>query len=338
MGFYLIGIDYKSADLTTRETLYRQRDQIADFFGQRAMALFTCNRIEIYGEAIDGHRGWEAIGVFQRRFPGFAGRGYAKWDQEDILRHALRLATGLESQLKGEREILEQLTIWFPRESKSDLFFRFWKKITGYSEDIRRRAGLNHGGYNVANLIYADIKKNFGYKKELKAVIVGTGKIAELFTGNREQGVCLSFVAHRNRGKGEALARRAGGKMLLLRDLPDSLIDTDVVVAATGSQNFVLRKDLFDKVLFKKDQPLYVYDLAVPRDVDPEAGKLENLVLYNLDDLTLIAGWHNREIKMELKLAEYLVEEKVKEGREALRNGAFEDWLASEHACHKAGI
>ena len=334
MNFYLIGIDYRRADINLREAVYHSQKEIARFWNvsiQEAAILSTCNRFEIYGA--DSLSSIGRLESFYSRFPQFAA-GYYIAGRADVFRHALRLACGLESQLKGEAQILEQLGLWLRQKEIPAVLLNFWNTILQEAKDIRNYAGLNQRGYNIAAAIFADLKRYRPCAEQLEVVIAGTGKIAELLAVFRPDYVHLNFISHKNKLRAQKLAEYSKGLTLSFRDMPGVLSETDVLISATSSPHFVFKKAHFEQLISKRKAPLYLYDLAIPRDIEPSVAGLEGIVLKNLDDLTPTLKNFSVKIKDKLSLAEYLSGEAVKEYEQGAQD--LKDRDASQQISLKA--
>ncbi|MDP8229721.1 MAG: hypothetical protein P9L93_01300 [Candidatus Gorgyraea atricola] len=310
MILYLIGISYKEAPLSLRESIYRARKEIIEFWqkpGRSSAALFTCNRVELYGASLDIFSAAKTIESFQIRFPWISERSYVKFGDREVVEHALRLACGLESQVIGEEEILEQLNSWIRQASFPLALRRIWNDILGKVETIRIKSGLKEVKANIATIIFKDLDK----PKEI--VIVGTGKIARVFSKNKPDGINLNFVARKKHKQARQLANQSGGRAILLDDLEQLLLSADVLISATSSPHYVLKKEHFLNIVKKRNKPIYLYDLAAPRDIEPDVGNIPGIFLQNLDDLNIVFEQHKRSLNSYIKKAELLVQDHYKE-------------------------
>lgn len=300
MNFYLIGIDYNRADIKTREDILKRKNEIIDFFPLtlwQSSALVTCNRFELY-----------LSGSSKLIKNPLNDKAYFLSGKINVFRHALRLACGLESQLKGELQIFHQIGAWLKNIPLG--LQELWQEVYQEAVDIRNVSDLNSPDYNIANVVYEDIRKLCG-KKKLKGIIIGTGKIAELLSIYRDQSMELDFVSHKNRGRAEILAINTGGLVLSLKEIKSFLLDADFVISATKSPHFILKQDDLEDIVLQRSVPLYIYDLAIPRDVEPSVKNLPKIVFKNMDDLLFNFEAANLKIKDKLKHATYLVEEAV---------------------------
>lgn len=317
MNFYLIGVDYKSALPEIRQRLYLKRNQITNFWsGITALdtaTLVTCNRFDISIAARTDKEIVASLELFKKEFPEFYAYSYVKDTNFKVLRYGLRLACGLESQLKGEFQILEQLGVWLKQGNLSKSLSEFWSRIIKLALEIRFKSGLNSQEINIARLLFADLN-NLGLGNgNLEMAVVGTGKVAMLLTEYRPDNVRLSFVARKNRLKAEALASRVDAKVLSFNQLKTVISNVHVLVSATSSPHVILKAgDIPDSIL-ERDRPLYIYDLGFPMNVAKELGYRKNIILKNLDELVLSAKNTRNYLNGNFNLAEYLIEETVKD-------------------------
>jgi len=323
MYFYLTGVDYKNAPLNIRENIYRKRKDIVDFWQSRLPggieALFTCNRIEIYGIAECPEEAFSQASEFNSAFPDFSRRAYFKYGKDEVFRHGLRLSCGLESQFHGELQILNQLEAWSGKESFNLMLKSFWQEIIFLSKRIRIEAGLNTHNDNIAPLVYYDfISRRRSSSGSFEVVVAGTGKIAELFAEYRMPQARLSFVSHKNYVKAESLARISGGKACAFKDLPRLLLEADIFISATSSPHYILGKSHFKDAASGRAHQLYVYDLALPRDIEPGVAGMNGILLNNLEDLGRLFQRRNAGKKNKIKIASGLIEKIVKEQPEAV--------------------
>lgn len=304
MILYLIGIDYKVAPLAIRESIYKARKEILDFWqvkGEERSALFTCNRIELYGISENIFSAANTINLFRAKFPDLFERFYVKQGNTEVIEHALRLACGLESQIAGEEEITVQLNSWVRQKFFPWILRKVWSEVLTRAEDVRVKSGLKEARSNIATVIFNDLNK------QREIVIIGTGKIAFLLAENRPSWANLHFVARKKHKVAARLARQSGGRAVLLDELERLLLETDAVISATSSPHYILEKRHLLDVAEKRDRPLYVYDLAVPRDIEPDAGAIPGIFLKDLDDLDLIFKQHNQDLNSYIKKAELLI-------------------------------
>lgn len=313
MDFYLIGLDYRSASLEKREEIYKKRRLLEAFLknalGGRAAVIFTCNRIEIYGAAsnlLQAEQDIERLRVF---YGSYFGNGYIKIGEKEVFLHALRLASGLESQLQGEAQILDQLESWCMQGPLPDTLRQLLSEVLMLSAGIRARSGLYAHTDNIANLVIGQLSRLSIQKEKIEIALIGTGKVAELFTRISFDNIFINFIAHKNLPRARHLAGQCMGRIRSFADLPQLFLHIDALITATASPHFILGENQFNGIIEKRSSPLYIYDLALPRDIDPGVRKFSNVVLWDQDDLRGEFKVHNERLKRNISLAEQLIYE-----------------------------
>jgi len=325
VSLYLIGVDYNSASVEVSEEVFAQRESIGAYWQENeAGVLLTCNRLEIYLNSREETR--VKIAGFYRRFPHFLKSGYYRSGQAGVFRHALRLASGLESQIKGEMQILGQIETWQKKLPYG--LAMFWQEVVLEAGQVRSLSGLKHKEDNIAVILFRDLLSRHTNGNKLKVMVIGTGKIATLLAETKTDDLQLTFVSHKNKLRALELAKSAGGDAASLQDLPELLMGTDLLISATSSPHRILKKDELARVIARRKQPLEIYDLSMPRDIDPEARELPGVDLKDLDNFSALFKRHAQQIRKELDLAEYLVEEKVKAYEENIKSRQQEESLS----------
>jgi len=341
MNFYLIGVDYQSASLEIREEICRRRKEIFAYWHNRkpkaTAVLFTCNRIEIYGLIRDFNGFSKEALAFKQCFKGLFENAYIKLGQAGIFEHLLRLACGLKSQLKGETQILQQLKAWPVLGLLPQPLSELLEQILPLAENIRRQTGLDQTEINIANIVFGDLVKRIGINEKMQIIIIGTGKIAQLIADNRPESAQLHFISHRNLSKARLLARQSQGTVETFSDLPDLLLTVDSLISATSSPHFVVNEEHFLKQNGKRQRPVYLYDLAIPRDIEPKVGQLPGIFLQNLNDVASVFEQDNQRRQSKISLAEYLVTEKINSYKDGLDGANYPSGYAPQSIGVKAG-
>jgi glutamyl-tRNA reductase len=337
---YLIGIDYKTVPRNIREETYRLRRGIIEYWEKinpgKTAVLSTCNRIEIYAAADSYEKAIVQVEAFQELFKRQFKNAYVYYGEE-VVRHGLRLACGLESQLKGEYQILRQLEAWSDDEDFPVSFSEIWKHILTEAKGIRARTGLGKDVVDVASILYDELQKDVSFKGNAEVLIIGTGKIAELLAYKKPHWAHLCFVARKKLSKAKRLVDLAGGEALLPADMPARLITADAVISATSSPHYTLTLRHFNKALLRRKNKLYIYDVAMPSDVAPDIKKIQFVKLRNLDYLTLNFSKKNYYIAENINLAARLIEKKVFEYKESIYVQKNKTWNKAQSACAQAG-
>jgi len=315
MIFYLIGVDSKIAKIEKREEAVLLKKRFSQFLSSdgfyNARLLSTCNRFEIYDVANDKNEAIKRLDILKKNFQYLLGGSYEFVGEREVFSHLLKLGCGLLSQLKAEKQILEQLISFRNQKDFPEILKKILDAAISAASIIRTKTGVDKKNYNMADLTLEDVADNRATVSSLKIAIIGTGKIAELFASNRREGVQLYFLAHKNYTKANELAARAGGIAVPLTKIDEIILDADILISATSSPHYILRAEFFKKIMAKRKKSLYVYDLAVPRDIDCEVSGIDGIILKNMDDLTPLFEKHNQRIKRVLLTLEALAQKET---------------------------
>lgn len=298
MNFFLLGIDYKTTPINIREVIYGRRKEISAFWENyapgRIAVLSTCNRFEIYGAVANMFEVKARIDLFKGHSGELFNNGYFVYGSDNVFRHLARLATGLESQIKGESQIRAQLNDWAGQKNFPEKLALMVCDALLLGHEIRSTAGLKLRENNIATLLYEYLLSTNDSDDLLSVVVAGTGKVAQLFADYKPEEARLYFAAHKNIFKARKLAEQSGGHALILKDLSELLLKADILISAASSPHRIFDKDYFSRIAALRAKDLHIYDLAVPRAVDPQARNIDGIVLNNIDDLNGIFEKHNR--------------------------------------------
>ncbi|MDP8258121.1 MAG: NAD(P)-dependent oxidoreductase [Candidatus Aadella gelida] len=312
MIFYYLGIDHKNASLEEREKAYSLRHDIRKFWQFRsgkAEILFTCNRVEIYAVATSVLAANANITAFKKSFPGIFGKARIGLGKHSVSRHFLSLSVGLVSRILGEKQIVKQLDSWLRQNGFDPDLREYLKGILYKGHEIRKR--LLYDTYisgDIADIVIKDVLSKTGPLKGKKVLIIGTGKVAQLFAGKRIEGADIYIVARKKHSRAKRLAEWMGGQAVLFTEANDLMRSADIVISATSSPHRVIKS--FPSGMNKK---VRVYDLAVPRDIDPSVGEKWNIDLINIDDLSGLIDKRNDMLYEYAKEARDLVERTIEE-------------------------
>ena len=338
MRILCIGLSHKTADVALRERLAFDAAQVRRALGELSeqwpeaefVILSTCNRTELYiSRPLHGRPREEQIHQWLGDFHGLAAQEfqsclYTLADGEAI-RHLFLVASGLDSLVTGEGQIIAQMKDAYDQAAR--------QKVTGavlndlfqmafhVAKHIRAETGIGQGKVSVASVAVEFVSQVFE-KLEGKCVLsVGAGKMNRLMLRRlAKKGARRILVANRSAERGQALAAACGGQAVLLAQLPDVLGQADVIVASTGSTDPIITEKMVRQAQVARNRrPLLIVDIAVPRDVQVEVGKLENVFLYNIDDLERIVRSTMQMRQGQREAAEKIVDQHVDELTGSLR-------------------
>jgi glutamyl-tRNA reductase len=328
MRLFAVGISHRTAPVELRECLDFSRrglDAALEALGARhlareAVVLSTCNRAEIYAAAASDDAA-DSCGRFIADYNGVPWDAVAphlvKYRGAAAADHLFRVAAGLDSLVVGEPQILGQVKSAYAAaaglKTTGALTNRLFTSAFTVGKRVRSETRLGEGAVSVSYAAIALAKKIFGELKGLNVLVLGAGEMAKL-TGVhlRAQQVKQLTVASRTLQSAEALARHLGGRAVPWGAMTDALSAADIVVTATGSSEAVLtRAGVEEAMRPRRARPLFLIDIAVPRDVDPAVARLDQVFLYDIDDLQAIVEENLSRRATEIERAEAIVREEV---------------------------
>ena len=325
----LIGLNHKTAPLAVREKLFAGCEEkpnlLSDVLAlpgvQETLYISTCNRIELVC-VMDGER--ETIQGTKR----FLAQSGGLTDQEvtdciyvysdqDAIRHMFRVAASLDSLVMGETQILGQVKEAYRQALAQNatglVLNRLMHRSFRTAKRVRTETAIAANPVSISFAAVELAKKIFGSLADKKILLVGAGEMAELtgthLIGNGAEEIT---VANRSSVQGTALAEKFHGKAISLDDLDAALCDADIVISSTGAASFIITQESIRQSMRKrKNRLLFLIDIAVPRDIEPAADSIENVYLYNIDNLQDIVDENIKGRKKEALKAEAIVEEEV---------------------------
>jgi glutamyl-tRNA reductase len=327
MPLVLVGLSHHTAPLEVRERIGISRsmlpaalDRLANEGCDDAVLLSTCNRTEVYAVAADPTAMGERIVACLSDYRGVRREDidaalYVRTDA-DAARHLFRVAAGLDSLVVGEPEILGQVKDAYKSASEARgtgaVINRLFHGAFAIGKRVRTETGLAEGAVSLSYASLTLARKIFGDLRRQHVVVFGAGEMARLCAVHFHEHVASTTIATRRQDRGDALAGEVGGRTTPWEARFEALAQADILVSATGSPDLVVHKaDLRPVLTARRGRPMFVVDLAVPRDVDPEIGGLEEVFLYNIDDLRGIVEENLARRQDAMNKAERLVNDEV---------------------------
>jgi glutamyl-tRNA reductase len=325
----IIGVNHKTAPVAVREKLAFSGDcaeppllTLMNIEGCRECCfLSTCNRVEVIFVADDPAAAAVAVRGFLFARSGLddaeAQQYSYLYQGRAAVDHLYHVAASLDSMVVGEPQILGQLKQAYrealEQKSTGVILNRLLHK--SFSVAKRVRTETNIGG-NAVSISYAAVqlaKKILGNLEDKSVLLVGAGEMAELAAEHLvRQGIGRVIVANRTLERAAVLARRFNGTAVGLAELTTQLAEVDILVSSTGATDLILTKDQVKPLMKqRKNRPLFLIDIAVPRDLDPEINDLDNVYLYDIDDLKNVVDVNKGEREKEALRAEGIVAEEV---------------------------
>ncbi|MFZ7945588.1 glutamyl-tRNA reductase [Neobacillus sp. 19] len=303
MHIIVVGLNYKTAPVEIRERLTFTETDLVDAIKKlnakksilENIILSTCNRTEIYAVVDQLHTGRYYIKEFLSEWFGMEQTEFSPYlfvyEDDGAVEHLFNVTCGLGSMVLGETQILGQVRTSFilaqEKETTGSVFNHLFKQAITLAKRGHSETDI---GANAVSVSYAAVelaKKIFGSLTNKHVLIFGAGKMGELAAQNLHgNGVKQVTVINRTYDKAKELASRFNGEARSASELEQSLVEADILISSTGAKDFVISKETMARVeKMRKGKPLFMVDIAVPRDLDPRISELENVFLYDIDDL-----------------------------------------------------
>ena len=329
MHLFLLGVSHRTAPVDLRERLdFSSRDVGAAVeavatrpSAAESVVLSTCNRSEIYVASSDPTRVRQELVDFLSQYHQLSRDAFLPhlffYDDAEAARHLFRVSAGLDSLVVGEPQILGQVKEAFhaaaQRQCTGPLLGKVFEWAFGVGKRVRTETTLGEGAVSVSYAAVALARKIFGRLHGRRVLVVGAGEISTLTAQHlRSQGVEEIEITSRTAAHAEALAAAVEGHAVPWGEMMPALSRADIVVTATGSQRPILTRAHIEMVTGRRrPDPLFIIDIAVPRDVEPAVGDIEQVFLYNVDDLQGIVEENLSRRGAEIARAEAIVSEEL---------------------------
>jgi glutamyl-tRNA reductase len=334
MRFLVTGLNHTTAPVELRERLAiggdalpeTTRALLAEPGVKEAMILSTCNRVEL----LVAHNGLEP------QLPGFLAEHFSldrsvlephlyRYQDEEAVRHMFRVAASLDSMVVGEAQILGQVKqSWNVARELGAVKGPLDKLLQGAfsaAKRVRTETEIGSSSVSIASVGVDLARRIFGALEGKKILIIGAGKMSELAARHLMQhGADSIMVANRTYDRAIRLAEQFLGQAIRFEDLEERAPEADIIITSTGSAEQIIGVATAQQILHRrKDRPVFVIDIAVPRDVDPKVNQLEGMFLYDIDDLQQVAASHLVDRGKEAARAEAIITEETERFRRRIR-------------------
>jgi len=337
MHLTLVGLSHKTAPIEIREKLTfpgpRQEEALSILTSSPAVSeaviVSTCNRTEIYAVTTADSDGPAAVIDFMAEYHGLDRHELVRYlyisEGEAVIRHLFRVVASLDSMVLGEAQILGQVKEAYEYSFSANACGRIFNKLFRQSFEVGKRVRTETDiGENAVSISYAAVelaKKVFDTLEGRTILVVGAGKMSELTAKHLvSNGVKNVLVANRTLERAQELAEKFDGEAIPYEDLFVRMREADIVISSTAATSYVITKDRVGSAVKHRRDPLFLIDIAVPRDIDPAVNELSDVFLYDIDDLNGVVSSNLDERMREAERAEVIVAEEM---------GEFERWLES---------
>ena len=343
MHLKVLGLNHKSAPIEIREkfsvskeALRQGLENLESYDGlDEAVVLLTCNRNEIYAVTSEGCE--SSIREFMNDLTGGGvdEKYLYEYNGEDAIRHLFNVAASLDSLVLGEGQILSQVKESYSLaksvSATNTILNTIFHRAIASGKAVRTETRIAYNSVSVSSAAVELAEKKLGGLENKNALIFGAGKMAQLTAQHLQaRGVKKIFVANRHLERAKEMAKKIGGKAVAWEDALNTADFVDVVVTSTGAPHYVVKPWQTQQLITRRHgRGIFFIDIAVPRDVDPEVGKIKGVTLYNIDDLEAVVESHVQARRQEAELAKKIVEDDVAAVMERFKYLKFQPLMAN---------
>lgn len=338
MKVLVIGVTHKTAGVDVREKLAFTGSKLEEgIFGLKKIpevrevaVLSTCNRVELYACVSDTASAAEKIKDFLSVFHDVKRPDFEKslfvHAGNSAVRHVFRVASSLDSMVVGEPQILGQIKDTFDfalsKKTTGVLLNKLMKKAISTAKRVRTETRIAENAVSISFAAVELAKKIFTVLAGKSFMLLGAGEMAELAARHLlNNGIENVTVVNRTYERGCELASEFNGRPVRYEEFLDELVHTDIIICSTGAPSYVLRKDQMQKVMKeRRHRPVFIIDISVPRNIDPEINKIDDVYLYDVDNLQDVVDTNIHGRKVEAEKAEGIINEEVEK---------FMSWMSS---------
>lgn len=334
----VVGLSHKTAPVEIRERLSFNQEAIESGLSmlsskkhiEECMIISTCNRVEIYAVSENADICVESVKEFLSEFHSISQDDFSPYLYISIghmaVRHFYKVASGIDSMVVGEPQILGQLKQAYKtaalKATTGLILNRLSHSAFFVAKRVRTETGIGSKAVSVSYVAVELAKRIFDELTRRKVLLVGSGEMAELAARNLiKAGVGDLIIASKHFENASMLAERLSGRPIMFEEVFYSLKDVDIVITATGSSEFIIKPQHVKEALkLRNNEPMFMIDIAVPRDIDPRVGELADIYLYDIDDLKNVLDENIKTRKDNAERAEEIVMEIER---------AFQAWINS---------
>jgi glutamyl-tRNA reductase len=329
MNLLLVGVNHRTAPVEVRERLHIPESRLAAAVVAlvrcegilEGLIISTCNRVELVASAEEGV---DAEPLLRNFLAGYHRCDLSSYEaylychrQQEAIRHLFRVAASLDSMLVGEPQILGQMkrahAIARDAGALGGLLDEVLTHSLAVARKVRRETAIGTAAVSVSYAAVELAKKIFGSLTGKTIFVIGAGKMSELAARHLlSSGASAIFVSNRTYDRAAELAQAFHGTAIRFEQLPEYISRADIVISSTGAPHFVIQKHQVEKMLAaRKNRPIFFVDIAVPRDIDPAVNELDNVFVYDIDDLAQVVEANKKQREREAVYAEEIVQQEV---------------------------
>jgi glutamyl-tRNA reductase len=329
MELVVVGLNHRTAPIEIRECLAFPEEKMEEALCQAQslaslrenMILSTCNRVEIYAAARETEQATLDLKTFLSQYHHVSLKEFEKnlyaYTGEEAVRHVFRVASSLDSMVVGEPQISGQIKAAYDLATQAKtsgfILHRLLHRAFHVAKRVRTETKIGNSAVSVSSVAVDLARKIFETLDGKTALLIGAGEMCELAAQHLVSGgVQKVLVTNRTYERAVAFAEQFKGEPIPFDEMDRGIKRADIVISATDSPQYLLRHDQVAKVMReRKQKPIFFIDIADPRDIDPKVGGIENVYLYNIDDLQKVANDNIRDREKEAQKAAAIVQDEV---------------------------
>lgn len=329
MNLHTVGLNHDSAPVEIREKLAFSASSVPialssfvqTFPTSEAVILSTCNRVEIYATSSDNSLNKETLLDFLSAFHDLPKEKFADhmyhYQDMDAVRHLFFVSSSLDSLVRGETQILSQVKEAYmtatSAETTGSILNQLFQRSLNVAKEVHTKTSIGKGKVSVSSVAVDLAIKIFKDFSDKTLFIIGAGEMCELVLKNLvERGAKTAIVANRNYDKAKTLAEQYDGKAINYENLQDYLPQADIIISSTAATHYVIHTEhIKNAIKVRRGNPMLLIDIAVPRDINPEIAKIDNVYLYNIDDLQTVVSSNIDDRESELGKCQAIINKEV---------------------------
>ena len=338
INLIIVGVNHKTTPVEIREKLAFTKGKIEESVDRlfdfpdivEHTILSTCNRVEIYARASSQDSAINSIKQFICEFHELSlielEEHFYSYINEEAVEHLFRVSSSLDSMVLGEAQILGQVKDAYSLaknlRSTGVILNQLFEKAFTIAKKVREETGIAERSVSISSAAVELAQKIFDDLENHTVMLVGTGEMAELAAKHLiSYGVKTVYVTSRTYERAANLARTLNGSALDFESFKHELYRADIVITSTSAPNFIIKKDFVEKAIQeRKNKPIFFIDISVPRDIEPDINDLENVYLYDIDDLHVVVSANMKEREKEAQNAMHFISQEVTK---------FNNWLGA---------
>ena len=338
INLIIVGVNHKTTPVEIREKLAFTKGKIEESVDRlfdfpdivEHTILSTCNRVEIYARASSQDSAINSIKQFICEFHELSlielEEHFYSYINEEAVEHLFRVSSSLDSMVLGEAQILGQVKDAYSLaknlRSTGVILNQLFEKAFTIAKKVREETGIAERSVSISSAAVELAQKIFDDLENHTVMLVGTGEMAELAAKHLiSYGVKTVYVTSRTYERAANLARTLNGSALDFESFKHELYRADIVITSTSAPNFIIKKDFVEKAIQeRKNRPIFFIDISVPRDIEPDINDLENVYLYDIDDLHVVVSANMKEREKEAQNAMHFISQEVTK---------FNNWLGA---------